>query len=228
VVVVRRRHARFERRRRPRPLPVRHGVATQDGRGDPGYHARRHHRAAHSPAPGRLPCWSASSRSAGRRRGHPPAVRRDAAWLRHRGGRGRHADQARAAREDRTCVRVGAGALTSLGMLRPEKPKSAGHHDQRSSLRETGGVLLSQGFSPQVPSALTGLTSVFGMGTGVTLSLWPPEISCQRVLSHSRTPEQARAVNPSPRPISTGRLNTLLCVHLRPINVMVSSRALLR
>ena len=26
---------------------------------------------------------------------------------------------------------------------------------------------------------------------------------------------------PSPRPISTGRLNTLLCVHLRPINVMV-------
>src|SRR6476646_9259282 len=26
---------------------------------------------------------------------------------------------------------------------------------------------------------------------------------------------------PSPRPISTGRLNTLLCVHLRPINVVV-------
>src|SRR3546814_5982385 len=28
-------------------------------------------------------------------------------------------------------------------------------------------------------------------------------------------------VDPSPRPISTGRLNTLLCVHLRPIKVMV-------
>ena len=28
-------------------------------------------------------------------------------------------------------------------------------------------------------------------------------------------------VVPSPRPISTGRLNTLLCVHLRPINVVV-------
>src|SRR3954451_10659919 len=28
-------------------------------------------------------------------------------------------------------------------------------------------------------------------------------------------------VDPSPRPISTGRLNTLLCVHLRPINVVV-------
>ena len=59
--------------------------------------------------------------------------------------------------------------------------------------RKTGGVLLSQGISTQVPSALRGLTSVFGMGTGVTLSLWPPEISCQQVC-HLRTPEQARAI----------------------------------
>ena len=64
------------------------------------------------------------------------------------------------------------------------------------------------------------------------------EICCQRV---ERTGNRALdiplrnsiastiiIVNPSPRPISTGRLNTLLCVHLRPINVMVSSRALLR
>src|ERR1700693_5167046 len=28
-------------------------------------------------------------------------------------------------------------------------------------------------------------------------------------------------MSPSPRPISTGRLNTLLCLHLRPINVVV-------
>src|SRR5439155_13483637 len=28
-------------------------------------------------------------------------------------------------------------------------------------------------------------------------------------------------VDPSPRPISTGRLNTLPCVHLRPINVVI-------
>jgi hypothetical protein len=33
---------------------------------------------------------------------------------------------------------------------------------------KSGGVLLSQGVSSQVPSALVGLTSVFGMGTGVT------------------------------------------------------------
>ncbi len=40
---------------------------------------------------------------------------------------------------------------------------------------KSGDVLLSQGVSPQVPSALAGLTSVFGMGTGVALPLWPPE-----------------------------------------------------
>ena len=39
----------------------------------------------------------------------------------------------------------------------------------------SGDDLLSQGVSPQVPSALAGLTSVFGMGTGVTLPLWSPE-----------------------------------------------------
>ena len=38
-----------------------------------------------------------------------------------------------------------------------------------------GGVLLSQGATPQVPSALAGLTAVFGMGTGVSPPPWPPE-----------------------------------------------------
>jgi hypothetical protein len=38
-----------------------------------------------------------------------------------------------------------------------------------------GNVLLSQGESPQLPSALRSLTSVFGMGTGVTFSLSPPD-----------------------------------------------------
>ena len=39
----------------------------------------------------------------------------------------------------------------------------------------SGGVLLSRGASPAVPSALKGLTSGFGMGPGVSLSLWPPK-----------------------------------------------------
>ena len=43
------------------------------------------------------------------------------------------------------------------------------------ALQKIGGVLLSQGLSTQVPSALEGLTSVFGMGTGVAPPLWPPK-----------------------------------------------------
>ena len=42
---------------------------------------------------------------------------------------------------------------------------------------KVGSVLLSQGVAPQVPSALMGLTSVFGMGTGVSPLLSPPQIS---------------------------------------------------
>ena len=44
--------------------------------------------------------------------------------------------------------------------------------------KKSGGVLLSQGVYPQVPSALASLTSVFGMGTGVASSLSPPETGC--------------------------------------------------
>ena len=40
----------------------------------------------------------------------------------------------------------------------------------RASHVESGSDLLSRAVSSQVPSALRGLTSVFGMGTGVTLS----------------------------------------------------------
>jgi hypothetical protein len=38
-----------------------------------------------------------------------------------------------------------------------------------------GSVLLSHPVAQAVPSTQGGLTSVFGMGTGVSLSLWPPE-----------------------------------------------------
>ena len=47
----------------------------------------------------------------------------------------------------------------------------------------SGSALLSQGVSPQVPSAQAGLTTVFGMGTGVTLPPWPPETLAQRYRS---------------------------------------------
>ena len=42
----------------------------------------------------------------------------------------------------------------------------------------SGNVLLSRAVSSQVPSALKGLTSVFGMGTGGSLSPLSPEF-CQ-------------------------------------------------
>ena len=54
---------------------------------------------------------------------------------------------------------------------------------------ETGGDLLSQGRSSQVPSAQLDLTSVFGMGTGVT-----PALSLPRLL-HQPTTLIARPEN---------------------------------
>ena len=42
--------------------------------------------------------------------------------------------------------------------------------------RMRGGVLLSREASLAVPSALRGLTSGFGMGPGVSPSLWPPQL----------------------------------------------------
>ena len=42
--------------------------------------------------------------------------------------------------------------------------------------KKFGGVLLSHSVARAVPSALKSLTSVFGMGTGVTSLLLPPKI----------------------------------------------------
>ena len=52
----------------------------------------------------------------------------------------------------------------------------------------SGSDLLSRAVSSQVPSALRGLTSVFGMGTGVTLSSLPPEIVNLFLSDSSRFP----------------------------------------
>ena len=47
---------------------------------------------------------------------------------------------------------------------------------------ESGDDLLSRAVSSQVPSALRGLTSVFGMGTGGTLSPLSPEIEFEFIV----------------------------------------------
>jgi hypothetical protein len=60
----------------------------------------------------------------------------------------------------------------SLGLRNKKTPRSvswSGADDK------PGGVLLSHRVAPAVPSAQEGLTTVFGMGTGVAPPVWPPE-----------------------------------------------------
>ena len=97
---------------------------------------------------------------------------------------------------------------------------------------KTGGVLLSRALAGQVPSALRGLTSLFGMGRGVSPSPKPPEKGERPAhgpsklhSSHSEyhgTYPCGVGENPSsPRPISTGLLRTLPSFQIRPINLVV-------
>ena len=67
-----------------------------------------------------------------------------------------------------------------------------------------------------VPSALVSLTSLFGMGRGGS----SPRLTNHRSMLLERDDEVG--LKERFRAISTGRLNTLLCVHLLPINVVVS------
>ena len=68
---------------------------------------------------------------------------------------------------------------------------------------KTGGVLLSQALAGQVPSALRGLTALFGMGRGVSPSLKPPEKARDQplpVLQNCTAPHrvsQKKSVKPS-------------------------------
>ena len=71
-------------------------------------------------------------------------------------------------------------------------------------MRNPGDVLLSQGVSPQVPSALAGLTAVFGMGTGVAPPPWSPEI----VLRAAAAIGLRRAERPVDRPIERSIAST--------------------
>src|SRR6516165_1605963 len=112
-----------------------------------------------------------------------------------------------------------------------------------------GSDLLSHAVARTVPSALEGLTTVFGMGTGVAPPATPPgtyqggrygprHLAMARAFG-SRFPKATgtlacdseprcklhtatpEAVPSSPRPISTGRLKTLRSLHPRPINQVV-------
>src|SRR5947209_4131330 len=65
------------------------------------------------------------------------------------------------------------------GDVRPRRKKSAAHRARRSLRKSPGGVLLSHTLSGAVPSALEGLTALFGMGRGVAPPPSPPGIRRQ-------------------------------------------------
>ncbi len=56
-----------------------------------------------------------------------------------------------------------------------KKQKALPRTDEEGLFKNPGGVLLSHTVAQVVPSALEGLTSVCGMGTGVPPPLSPPE-----------------------------------------------------
>ena len=99
-----------------------------------------------------------------------------------------------------------------------------------------GDDLLSHAASHAVPSALEGLTSEFGMGSGMALPVWSPapyfggaglrptrdqnkRIRYCDDLGHNAA---VKARGQASRPISTTRLNALQRLHLWPINLVVS------
>jgi hypothetical protein len=112
-------------------------------------------------------------------------------------------------------------------------------------LVRSGGDLLSRVYDDAVPSAATRLTAEFGMGSGVSRRLWPPDRirtpvaplgeDKHQVPSHAhcwgraclRRPVREQGVLPVTGSdqaywtISTGQLSALLRVHLRPIDVVV-------
>ena len=64
---------------------------------------------------------------------------------------------------------------------RAPAPEPRGPERRKAALQaalhaiKAGGDLLSQAVAHQVPSARRGLTALFGMGRGVSPSLWPPK-----------------------------------------------------
>ena len=80
-------------------------------------------------------------------------------------------------------------------------------------IKKPGNDLLSHTAAHAVPSARTGLTSVFGMGTGVAPPLKSPGFNAFFCLD--------KLYGQASRSISTGQLNASLRLHLQPIDLVV-------
>ena len=70
------------------------------------------------------------------------------------------------------CLSQGAHPLAPPRECAKKKPPS-----ENEGFKELGDVLLSHHLSVAVPSALQGLTAVFGMGTGVPPVPLPPKMA---------------------------------------------------
>ena len=96
-------------------------------------------------------------------------------------------------------VIVAAASASSHSAREQHEIRRAARGRPRS--QKTGGVLLSQVLAGQVPSALRGLTALFGMGRGVSPSPKPPE-NIQRpplpVLQNCTAPQQASKISVKP------------------------------
>ena len=105
-------------------------------------------------------------------------------------------------------------------ILETKKPKSVSNFGLIH--KKSGEDLISRGVTPQVSSAQRSLTTVFGMGTGGTSSLYSPHFLKVIVPSKLNNTMCLKTIWSSFRPISINQLNTLPCLHLWPINVVVS------
>ena len=88
-----------------------------------------------------------------------------------------------------------------------------------------GDDLFFRAVASQVCSAQRSLTAVFGKGTGGPSAIKSPtervKIHSQPKRKQNRNPNELPKRSSSPRSISIVQLNTLLCLHLRPIKHVV-------
>jgi hypothetical protein len=88
--------------------------------------------------------------------------------------------------------------------------------------KETGGDLLSQALASQVPSALRGLTALFGMGRGVSPAQLPPEICQDRATVAIRLMRAPREGCPSGRSMTASRSSARAFKTAQPTNKRAS------
>ena len=125
--------------------------------------------------------------------------------------------------------------MRPAGRTNKKRPSLVSRSASCFSKKDAGNYLLSQRVAPQVPSALEGLTTVFGMGTGVTLPVSSPaRLSCLKIFALRQFHRlktfnsTIKIVGQASRPISTSKLKASQPVHIWPINHVIYMESLAR